>query len=116
MPYDKKLLERYAMQAAKMSQEANSFAGSVNINDLGNALGLAQKDSFALADYLKSLNWVTISSDSGPMLTITPKGFEEIAKLHWPLWKKWLDRHPKIVAAFLGGMAGLVANLILRLF
>jgi hypothetical protein len=117
MSYNQERFERFAMQAETMEQKQGPSITGIKVDDAGTALGYSRDESREIARQLHDEEWAIVDFGGGePTLKLTRKGYQEIAKLHWPAWKKWLDRHPKTVAAFLGALGGLIVNLILRFF
>lgn len=85
------------MHAERTTQGLPSFGGSVNVDTLGEQLGLSPSDSRNVAQYLQAIGWAVVSE---PNLTLTPLGFEEVARVRRPAWVRWLDRHPAAVGLF----------------
>jgi hypothetical protein len=67
----------------------------------------------SVADYLRRNEWVRCDfGASPPILTITPQGFDEIDRLKWPSWGRWLHKNTPVAAFFLSALALLVSILI----
>ena len=112
MSYDAALLERYALKAQELGQRNKVFGGSIEIDAVSDALGLPQEDGRAVAAYLHQLKWAEASfARSPPILTLTPLGYAEIAKLRLPAWRRWLDRHPTALAIIVSTMTTLTVTL-----
>lgn len=77
MLFDEPTFERYAMKTEEMSQAEQKWW--VDVEEVGTQLGLDPHTSQFLAAKLD--------------------GLREIAKLRRPPWRRWLDKHPGIVAA-----------------
>jgi hypothetical protein len=108
--YHRPTLERFAMRAGQLAQRQQGFsAGPVNIDEVGGTLGMTPADSRNIATYLQDLGWAIVH---GPNLTLTPDGFEEIAKLRLPPWRRWLDKHLTLSLAIAGVVVGLLALLV----
>ena len=113
--FDKALAERFAMLAEQEVRKLNTFAGSVNALEIGEQLGLSKEDSRHVAFYLQNLGW-TNSVDGQTTLVITPKGFDEIAKLRQPRIVRWADKHPKTLVFFVGIVTVIIAEALKHLF
>jgi hypothetical protein len=111
MPFDEGQLERFAMQAAQISQRLSSVGGYIEINPVGEQLGLSHQDALQLALFLESRDWAKVTMQPmNPQLILTPLGFKEIAKLRWPKWKRWLvPRFPWLVSTLIGLTALIIA-------
>ena len=83
------------MQAEKITQEpasAENFGGWVKIKPIAETLGLSDGDVIQIATYLESLGWAKVTlHPANPQLMLTPLGFEKIADLKRPKWKRWLE-------------------------
>jgi hypothetical protein len=112
MAYDPKRLERFALQAEAMIQKNQIFGGSVQVHAVGEALGLPPAESRNIASYLQKLGWAEVDFTNEPELTLTPKGFAEIAKLRRPAWQQWIDQHPLTMSAILTVLTGIVAGIV----
>jgi hypothetical protein len=101
------------MQAEQMIAKADG--ASVLVDDVGKALGLSSEDSRALANYMRDNGWAFLDftpTIGQPTLRLTPRGFDEIAKLRWPRWRQWLDRHGSLfVTLVVGSLSGLLGAL-----
>jgi hypothetical protein len=114
MPFDEGRLEAYAMRAEEMSQALPPNEGGVEIDAVGQALGMTREEGRELATYLANLGWAKATFMSTPRLVLTPLGYREIRKLRWPRWRRWADRHGTLVIA-LAGLALGVLNLLMSL-
>lgn len=110
--------ERYAMRVEELSQQEKKW---LDVDKVGADLGLTTHDSRLLADLLADEGWVTlIYTDIGgpPKLRMVKRGFDEVAKLRWPTWRRWLDKHPSVktgvVAAVVSLVTACVAHLLWR--
>lgn len=100
MAYNRQRFEVFVMQAEQATQQVDveKTGGWVDIEPIGEACSLTQQDSFHLATYLESLGWAVVKFTNPPKLLLTPKGHEEIAKLKWPKWKRWLKENEWSIA------------------
>lgn len=110
--YDQALLERFAMRAEQMSQGAKTFGGSISVNAISDALGLSREDGYGIARYLHLIGWAHVEFSGDAPLTLTPKGYEEIAKLRRPNWRRWIDRHPFIMNLFWMTATSIIAGVV----
>jgi hypothetical protein len=100
--YDKKLPYRYAMKARELGEKDQDFAGSVKVDAISASLSLPLNTGRGVASYLHRIGWaVTSFANEPPTLTLTPKGYEEIEKLLWPTWLRWLDKNLSIAISVL---------------
>lgn len=112
---DLSLAEKFAMQAEAADQEKPAFAGSIEIDPISEKLGLERRMGREVAGYLHKIGWA--ECDFGrkpPILTLTPKGYEEIAKLKRPAWRRWVDRNWAIVVAVSGVVTPIVVYLLTK--
>jgi hypothetical protein len=117
MPFNEEALERYAMKAEELSRQAPP-PGEVELDKLAAALGLDRAECRRLTTYLVDQGWAVADYSGTPRLRLTPDGFREIAKLHWPLWRRWYDRNQSTVANIASIVAVVIAlaALLLQLF
>jgi hypothetical protein len=118
MPYNKRLMEQFAMKADEMASGIPTFAGSVDVDAVGASLGLSPVDSRGIALYLQELRWAVFSyTGVKATLTLTPLGFDEIAKLRLPRWRRFVRTYwPEFAIALASGLlAGLVLWALTRL-
>jgi hypothetical protein len=102
MAFNEKRFERYAMQAELESQKASfesNPAGGISVDAVGAALGYSVAESRQLALQLHREGWAHVEFTTAPYLTLNIKGHREIAKLHWPQWRRWLHVNKATVIA-----------------
>jgi hypothetical protein len=116
MAYSDDVLERFAMQAERLSRETPGFGASVNINDIADAAGIPRPDAAGIARYLQDLGWANVAyaGDAAP-LTLTPLGYQEIRKLRRPKWRRWIDQHPLTMNVFWMTVTAIVAGVVYTL-
>src|SRR5436305_2042468 len=113
MRFNEDRFERYAVQTELESQKTDAFAnpaGGVNINAVGAALGYGPEESQQLAWFMNQEGWVNITSSDPPTMTLTARGYREIAKLRWPKWRRWIDQHPLIMSVIWMLLTGVVSG------
>lgn len=116
MGYDRTRFEGFAVQSETMLQETKSFAGSVNIYEVGEKIGLPAEDCRGIAQYLCELGWARVDWTINPnCLVLTPHGFQEIAKLRRSSWWRWLNTHPAYTAIIASVITMLLGGLLLEL-
>lgn len=111
MAYNRSTLEAFAMQAEKMTQDVQTFGGTVHIHEVSDRLSLSREDGRQLAEYLQESGWARINEEKGT-LTITPHGYEEIAKLKRHAFWRWVDAHPVSVSVFWAIVSGVIAAVV----
>jgi hypothetical protein len=112
MAYQKGVLEQFAMQAEHLSQQATTFGASVGVDAIADAMGIPRQDGYALARYLHDLEWAVVSFSGDARLTLTPKGYEEIAKLRRPRWRRWIDENPVTMNVIWMTLTAIVAGIV----
>jgi hypothetical protein len=115
MAYQKAALVRFALRAEQMSQALKTFGGSVNVNDIANALGMTQEDGFLIATYLDDLGWARMTHANPLTITLTPLGYDEIAKLRRPQWRQWIDQHPLTMNGILMTGTAIISGMVYSL-
>jgi hypothetical protein len=114
--YDGAALRRFAMHAEELSQREKVFGGSISVKSIAEAMGIPPEDAYGLARYLHQIGWAEVSFSGDTPLTLTPRGYEEIARLRRPPWRQWIDLHPVAVNVFWMTATGIVAGIVAGLF
>jgi hypothetical protein len=112
MAFLKETLVQFSMQAERLSQADPVFGASVSVAAIADAAGVPREDGYGVARYLQALGWAHVSFSGDTPLTLTPKGYEEIAKLRRPRWRRWPDEHPVLMNAFWMTLTGVVAGVL----
>jgi hypothetical protein len=116
MAFDEPVFERYALQAEQTSSQQHVVQGGIDLYAVGDALGMSRQDSQDAANYMKGMGWAEVEyGKEPPRLTLTIKGFKEIAKLRLPRWRRWLDSHPGFAGAIGGAVVSGVFGLLSKL-
>ncbi len=104
---------RFAMRLETMSQEQKW----IDVDSIGEGLGLSSHDSRQLADMLSEEGWITFLQGPDGILKVkmTKHGFEGVAKLRLPAWRQWLDKHPSVKTAMIGAGFAILGSLITTL-
>lgn len=113
MLFREERLEMFAQQAETMIQSDGT--GWARVDDIGAALGMTPHESRFLAAHLEREGWVRLegmAESHVAQMSMTLKGFREIAKLRQPRIVRWLDKHPGIMGAIAGALASGVIELI----
>ena len=94
--------ERYAMHVEELSQQEKK---RLDVDSTGADLGMSPIESRKMAELLNDEGWVVLEVLAGAYkIRLTKLGFDEVAKLRWPRYRRWLDKHPR-VWGFLGFIA-----------
>jgi hypothetical protein len=112
MAFNRALLEQFAMHAERLSQQEPVFGASVSVNAICDAAGIPREDGRKVAEYLAELGWAKVVFTGEIPLTLTPQGYEEIAKLRRPKWRQWMDQHPITMNVFWMTTTAIVAGII----
>ena len=103
---------RFAMRVEAMSQQGEKW---VDVDAVGEHLGLSSFESRRLADLLSDEGWVTTLEVAGLVkLRLVKRGFDEVAKLRWPKWRRWLHTNTVIGGAIAGGVVAVLVNLLVE--
>ncbi len=111
MPYDKVQVEAFAMRAEETSRISGHLGWAVNIHEVGEALGMNADEARNVAVYLQEADWAKCNFSNEPLLVLTPKGREEIAKLRWHPWRRWLHKNISIALSVIAVAISLAALL-----
>jgi hypothetical protein len=99
MLLDENRFEQFAMQAEKKAKETSRTESILEILDVGKALKFSKEESLLFALAMEQEGWIKIyastpiGADENPKMSITLHGQREIAKLHWPSYKRWIHRN-----------------------
>jgi len=109
MLFTEERFEAFARQAETMIQAGRKW---VDADEVGAALGMTPHESRLLVEHLESAGWATLlegNEASVVKFKLTLQGFREIAKLRWPKWKRWIDKHEKLLT-FVAGIVCTIAG------
>ncbi len=112
MAFRSEVLEKFAMQAEQLSREAKTFGASISVSEIAEKAGIPGEDAWGIARYLMDLGWANVEFRGNTPLTLTPLGYQEIAKLRRPKWRRWIDAHPVALGFLLSVVAGVISGLV----
>ncbi len=102
--------EKYAMRVEELSQGERKW---LDVDAVGADLGISSHESRKLADLMEDDGWVTTQDVAGSLKLRLPKhGFDEIAKMHWPKYQRWMDKRPRLTNAIISIVAGVIGGAI----
>jgi hypothetical protein len=107
-------LKGYALHVERLSQDERKW---IDAEIAGQGIGLTPYDSRKLAELLVDEGWGRTLEVGGHLkLSLTNRGFNDIAKLRWSKSWQWLDRHPSVGGAVAGALTGGLVNGLFKLF
>lgn len=93
--FDEGLYARYAMAILEAAFHAKTGEG-IDVEAVGNSLGICPADSRQLAAFLREQEYATVTlvAVGTSWLQLTRKGWIALLDMQTPWWKRWMRDHP----------------------
>lgn len=108
--YMKRLEDLKAFMMA--ATERTHGDGSINVDEISDALGIDREDGRNLARYLDGIGWARTHWEAKTKLWLTELGHWKVAQWRRPVWQQWLESHPLTRDAIMMTGTAIIAGIV----